>query len=115
MEEYSIQIRFKQALDKADSLDKIAEKLSGDVVDDIDDLSRKISTNWTGENSKKYLNKVVSTEEDIKNLATNVKRVASTIRAIAQEIYEAEMKALELARTREAYLLAQQSQTTGNM
>lgn len=98
--EYSIRMDFKKTIEQAKKLEELSKKL-GDVADkDLVNCRSSLSGNWKGENATAYLNKVQIVEGNISSVSKNIWDTAQVVREIAQNTYEAEMRALERARER---------------
>lgn len=97
---YTIQMDFQKAKNQADKLDRIARDLNNIANNDISGCMRDISANWSGENAKLYVNKGYVVAENIRSVASSLNQTAATIRTIAQNTYNAEKRALDLAKKR---------------
>lgn len=96
-----IQMDFQKAKDQADKLERIARDLNRVADNDMSGCMRDVSANWKGENAKLYVNKGYVVAENIRTIASGLMRAAATVRTIAQETYNAERRALEIAKQRE--------------
>ena len=96
----SIEFDFKQAYNQAQKLDSIADNLGSLAKDKLKESMQTLSQNWKGENADAYLVKGGTLENNISSTATELHGIASDIRTIAQNIYNAEMAALEIAEQR---------------
>ena len=92
---YQVRSDYRQANSKADRIDKIA--------DDIDlkrgrlaDARGRLSQYWKGDNAKRYMDKLADREEELYDIAANLRHIARTIREIAQNSFDADMKSIEL-------------------
>lgn len=94
----SIEMDFKQAQAQAKRLEELAEQMTTIAEKRMKYSLEKIAGNWEGENANNYLRKGDREKEEIKETAGCLYGIAKDIRAIAQKIYEAEMKALKRAR-----------------
>lgn len=102
--ESSIQLDFQQAKARADELDRIASDIQNLANRDVDDAMQQLSRAWQGEAASQYLQKGGQMKDKMMETVRRLNDTATTIRNTAQRIYDAEMRALELARQRE-YLL----------
>lgn len=100
--EFQIQMDFSRAKQKAQDLDNIANDLSRISGNDLQNTLEGLSREWKGENANKYLKKGYTLKENMDKTVRNLRSVASTIRTIAKNTYNAEMEALRIAREREA-------------
>jgi len=99
---YQIEMDFSRANQKAQELDEIAADLSKLSNTDLENTLQGLNNEWKGENATKYIQKGTLLKGKISNTAANLKSVASTIRTIARNTYNAEMEALRIAEQREA-------------
>ena len=98
MTEYQININFKEAMRKADRLEEIADNIKNMADSDLEREMNAIRANWKGENAENYLRKTDTVRGKMRKTADNLKKIARTIRTIATNTYNAEMRALEIAR-----------------
>lgn len=96
----SIEFDFKQACSQADKLDSIADSLGSLAKDKLGGSMQTLSQNWKGENADAYLSKGNTLQSNISTSASDLHGIASDIRTIARNIYNAEMAALEIAEQR---------------
>lgn len=96
----SIEFDFRQAKNQARQLDAIADNLGNLAKNNLSDSMQTLSQNWKGENASAYLSKGSTLQNDISSSASELHGIASDIRTIAQNIYNAEMAALEIAEQR---------------
>ncbi|WP_349943930.1 WXG100 family type VII secretion target [Lacrimispora sp. BS-2] len=97
----TIEFDFRLAKQKANELDEIAENLQNLSNNKFNNTMQNLSAGWKGESASLYLNKGQILQEDIIKTSKNLREVASTIRAVAKRIYEAEMEALRIAEERD--------------
>lgn len=100
MSEYTIQLNFERALRKADELEGVSDHMKHLAEQQMHDTLNELSHQWTGENAQQFISKGGILKEKMEETARELRNTAETIRAIAEEIYEAEMEALEIARER---------------
>ncbi len=98
---HSIEMDFSKAKRQAQELDEVAENLAKLSGTQLENTLEQLGTNWTGDNSVKYIGKGRTLQENITATAGSIHDVASAIREIAEIIYEAEMEAWELAHNRD--------------
>lgn len=96
----SIEFDFQQARSQADRLDSIADHLGSLAKDKLGNSMQMLAQNWKGENANAYLSKGNAMQGSISSSASELHGIASDIRTIAQNIYNAEMAALEIAEQR---------------
>lgn len=98
--EYSIRMDFKRTIEQAKKLEDLSRKLGNVANKDLVNCRGSLSGSWKGENATAYLNKVQIVEGNISSVSKNIWDTAQVVREIAQNTYEAEMRALERARER---------------
>lgn len=91
---------YKQAIKQAEKLEEIAGKLKTLSVDKIENSIGTLKAAWQSDSSSQYYSKVSKVQEDIKNTSEYVKRIANSIRTTAKAVKEAELRALEIAKSR---------------
>lgn len=96
---FSIEMDFNQAMRQADRLDELAEQLRSLSDNKFNGTLQNISSGWKGENATAYLAKGTTLKGKMTSTAGELSGIASDIRTIARRVYEAEMRALELAST----------------
>lgn len=96
----SIEFDFRQAKEQAKQLDAIADSLGSLAKDKLSGSMQTLSQNWKGENASAYLSKGSTLQSNISSSSSELHQIASDIRTIAQNIYNAEMAALEIAEQR---------------
>lgn len=94
---YQIQMDFDRAYKEASRLDDIAVQLKALANKKMDDSMMKLSSAWTGTNSRFFLQKESGLKENILNTAKELAEVAADIRRIARRVYEAEQLAYSIA------------------
>lgn len=97
---YSIQMDFQRAKKQAEELERIEKDIRKVADHEMPDCMREISSNWKGDNARLYTVKGQSVSENIRKVADGLAKTAATLRTIAQNNYNAEKTALELAETR---------------
>lgn len=100
MEESTIYMNYRQAVTQADRLQVQAEQLSRTANSRMADTITRLNGNWKGENANAYLAKCAALQDKMLRTAKGLSAAAATIRTAAQRTYQAEMRALELARRR---------------
>ena len=101
MDSSAIELNYEKAINYANELAGIADLLKNDVSQSINEAKTITSSSWDGQNSIKYVNKVSLVNAKNKASAIELETLASTIRAAAQRVYEAEMEALRIEKERE--------------
>lgn len=100
MKEIQIMIDYKQAINQAKKLEQIANNLKQLSKSKMGDTMGTLKQAWQSDNSSQYYNKVARVQDDIETTADNVRKVAQAIRTTAEAVKRAELRALEIARTR---------------
>lgn len=96
----AIMVNFKKAMQQADELDEIANSLSRSAKSELEGTLQSVSANWKGENAERYLTKGDNLQGKIYSSAKSLHGIAADIRKVARKIYDAEMRALAVAETR---------------
>lgn len=97
----SIEFDFKQALSQADRIDEIADNLGNLAKVKFDGTMQNLAANWKGDNASLYLGKGERLQDNMSKTSGELHSIASDIRTVARRLYEAEMRALEIAKHRE--------------
>ena len=92
-----INLDYQKAIRQADELDAVARDLDSLANNDFQGCLRNVSANWKGENSQAYIRKGNKLKSDINKSATQLRRVASTIRVIARNTRQADINARNIA------------------
>jgi len=95
--QYQIKINFQQAKAEADRLEYVANQMKCLVYEKLAQSMREISYTWTGRSAYRFLRKQAFQLHYINTLIDAIYDVAADIRRIAKQIYEAEMRAYEIA------------------
>lgn len=96
-----IEFDFKKALKQASELERIADRIGTISRKNMQDTLQNVSGGWKGENAEIYLKKGEQLSEKIYTTADDLRQTAADIKAIAKKIYEAEMRALSIAKKRD--------------
>ncbi|MBQ9136704.1 MAG: WXG100 family type VII secretion target [Lachnospiraceae bacterium] len=99
---WQVTMDFNSAKSKANELDRIAGDLKRLANTDLDGTMTDLSADWKGDNATAYIRKGQNLKEQIQDTVSSLERTADTIRAIAQNIYNAEMEAIRIAEERAA-------------
>ncbi len=97
---YSIQMDFQRAKNQAERLEGIARDISRLADNNLAGCMRDISANWKSGNASLYVSKGQTVAEHLRSVAAGLNQTAATIRTIAQNTYNAEERAIELAKAR---------------
>ncbi len=101
MSEFTIRMDFARARAEAAKLDDIADGIAGTISGDFDSAVDAINQNWKGDSATAYLHKSEDLREKAERTIKNLRDTAEVIRTIAQNIYDSEMQALEIASLRD--------------
>lgn len=94
---YSIQMDFKKANDCAAKLEEASRKLKKTAKECFQNETRKLEACWRGENSVLYINKCYSLTRQMERTASQLMETANTVRIIAKNTYNADIKARNIA------------------
>ena len=95
-----ILLNYKEALAQADKLDELAAELENIGVTNLNDALIDIRSSWQGDNAETFLRKAQPLTSKNQAIVKKIRNTASAIRTIATNVYNAEMRALELAAAR---------------
>lgn len=96
----TINITFNNAKRQADRLNDCALQMQK-LQSRLDALGGDLQRSWSGDAANAFLAKCSALRDKINSTAADINKVSSTLRAAANIYYNAEMKALEIANTRE--------------
>lgn len=100
MEEATIYMNYRQAVEQADRLQAQADQLSRMADNRLADTMAQLQTHWKGENAQAYLGKCAALQEKVQRTARGLAEASRALRTAAERTYKAEMRALELAQKR---------------
>lgn len=100
MNKAQLYMDFASAKTKADQLDELAQQLEKAVNSEYKNGVNSARCAWKGDASDSFKKNADKLEQKTKQAATNLKTCAKTIRQVAQTIYNAEMRAIEIAEKR---------------
>ncbi len=95
-----IRMNFRVANAMAERLDALAKEMNNLANERFYGALRSINSNWKGENAEKYIHKGETVKGKMQRTASDLRAAASTVRTIARNTYEAEMRAYNIANTR---------------
>lgn len=98
---HEIEMDFRAAMNQADKIDGIANRLKNLSNNDYRNTIQNISNAWKGDNADVYVKKSSTLIDKMNGTASKLADAADTIRRIAKNIYDAEMAAWEIAHRRE--------------
>lgn len=95
-----IEINFQAAKNDARKLEDAANRLERLAKGQYEETMQGVSKSWKSDSAPEYVRKGRKVENDMLNTAKELKTLASQIRQAAQRMYNAEMRAVEIANTR---------------
>ena len=95
--EYQIYMDFRRANQVAEDLRGIARSTRNAADQDLQGALSRIQSNWEGENAEAFQAKGKRLRNQVDQLAQDVDRSANAIERIAQNTYNAEMRAVQIA------------------
>lgn len=99
----SIRADLNAAYAQANQLENAARRLDSAAGDaGLNGSLSMVQANWTGNNANNYLNKGHELKRKMNTSASRLNQIAGTIRTVAKNIYDAELRNIELAEQREA-------------
>ena len=98
MTEALLMINLLAARQKADELSGIARRLRTAVNNEINSEANTIASAWQGEAGNKYVRKLRQQSGDLLSIAGQFDAIAATIRSVAQSYYNAELRAIQIAK-----------------
>ena len=97
---YAIEMDYQKAMAQAKELDELAAQLKTQANDNFPDILKVVSDAWQGDNANKYITKANNLPGKMIKAAEDLGSIASTIRTVATNTYNAEKTAYELAQNR---------------
>lgn len=98
---FMITLNYQRSLSQAQKLEELAEKVNQIGNTRIDNAKAAQAEGWKGDNANVLRNKTGQLQVKIQNTAKSLKNTASTIRKVAKNTYDAEMRAWEIAHRRD--------------
>ena len=95
--EAEIYLEYETAIAQADSLARSAGDMEKTLGEGLMEVTGRTASFWKGEGASLFSSGCSALYEDISEKAQALQAVSETVRLIAQNIYEAEMRALEIA------------------
>ena len=92
--EQEIVFNYKKAIRQALELEDIASAVKKVGNNKMTNSLSKVSKSWTGENASSYTKKGNKLKGKIEKTSNNIDKAASTLKSMAQNIYNAEMASL---------------------
>ena len=97
---WMIKINYQRSLHQAEQLDTLAGQIKKVGTTELNQAKSAEAAGWKGENEAAMRKKTERLQENVKATAKSLKNIASTIRTIATDTYNAEMRAWEIAHRR---------------
>ena len=95
-----IRMNFRVANAMAERLEALAKEMNNLANERFYGTLRSINSNWKGENAEAYMRRGETVKGKMQSTANDLRAAASTVRTIARNTYEAEMRAYNIAITR---------------
>ena len=96
-----IRFDFQNAMEQAKKLDSLADNIERRVSNKLEEAAQNIHSAWKGDSATRYIGKTQELQQQTRQTARTLRDTAEDIRRIARRIYEAEMRALEIAQKRD--------------
>lgn len=88
----AIRLNYQYTIMQAKRLEEAAERMRKIASHDINESIDSIRASWTGDNANAFIMKEEQLRVKVEKTANSMMNTAQTIRRIAQNIYEAEMR-----------------------
>ena len=95
-----IRFNYRLALSQASQLERLAERAERLSKQKMEPSMQSLSAAWKGESATAFLKKEEQLKRQILVSASEIRGIATDIRTIARRVYNAEMEALRIARSR---------------
>lgn len=95
-----IRFDFQNAMQQAQKLDELANDIDRRVANKLDETVQSVHAAWKGDSATLYIGKTQELRRQVQQTARTLRDTAEDIRRIARRIYEAEVRALEIAQSR---------------
>ena len=97
-----INFNYDRAIQQAERLDTVSARLGRVAGEDMEDILNGVYQAWRSASSAGYLRKAQKVETDLQTASDNLKKIANSIRAIAEQVREAELEARRIANEKNA-------------
>ncbi len=98
LSESVINFNYNKAISKAVELETAAGRLESEAINELGNIIVAVKRDWEGNNSDEYTAKCIKEQRTLQDIANDIRSTASTIRTMAQNIKDAEMRALAIAK-----------------
>ena len=95
-----INFNYNQAIRQAERLEEIAGQIERLAGERMNESMSALKNAWNSDNAPQFYTKMGKVQSDIQEDATDIRKVARSIRETAARIRDAELRALEIARSR---------------
>ena len=100
MTRQTIEITFSSAMSRARQLDQCAEDMLRLANSNMETVKRDISMAWQGDSASAYIGKMDLSAANIRRTAQRLQEIASTLRTVATNFRNSELRAIEIAEQR---------------
>jgi len=97
-----ITIDFERTMRQAAQLDEYADSLRKMTVQEYETAMQTLSSQWVSDSASAFLTKGEALKANMEETARDIESIAAGLRRAARRIYEAERRAEEIARQRNA-------------
>lgn len=102
LSESTIYFNYGQAMGKASQLSAAAGELESGAVNDMGAVITAVKRDWSGANADEYTSKCAAEQENLRQIANEMRVAASAMETMAENVKAAELRALEIARAEAA-------------
>lgn len=97
---WQIELDYRSAIGKAKELDNIANDLQRNAYNKYQEVIEDLNVAWDGDNRIGYVNKLEEMKREVRKSIDNLRKIANSIRNIAEITRRAELDAARIARER---------------
>lgn len=97
---YQIKMNFQQAKAEAARVERVADQMKTLGDKRMEQSMRNLSYAWTGHSARRFLDRQRFQLTHIRTITEQLYEIAADIRTVAAQVYEAEMRAYEIAARR---------------
>ncbi|MGN0621796.1 MAG: WXG100 family type VII secretion target [Porcipelethomonas sp.] len=98
-----VKMEYKKALEQASKLEKYAKDISVIGKTGMQNELNSLSSQWKGEGANAFFRKISEMQAELSSVSGYISKVAESIRSSAERTYRAEMRAIQLAKQRDAH------------
>ena len=95
-----IYFNYNKAIAQANQLDDIAKRLNKAANQDMEKILNAVNSAWKSDSAPAYVKKGQKVEKDMLTTEKNIRNIATTIRTIAKRVRDAELEAWRIANER---------------